>query len=57
MRDGSLLRINEAGARPWIFQCQIDDRRRKVGLGSYPNIGLAEVCQRAAAEGGAHRLT
>lgn len=40
--DGLHLRIS-AGARAWVLRIQIGDKRRDLGLGSYPEISLAEA--------------
>lgn len=44
--DGLHLRIT-LGSRAWILRVQVGEKRRDLGLGSYPNIGLAEARERA----------
>jgi integrase len=44
---GLYLRVTEAGAKRWVFRYQLGGRRRDMGMGSYPEIGLAEARQRA----------
>lgn len=39
--------VDEGGARRWMVRYQLERRRREMGLGGYPEIGLAEA--RAAA--------
>ncbi|MGH7098820.1 MAG: tyrosine-type recombinase/integrase [Stellaceae bacterium] len=50
LHDGSglFLRVTETGAKRWTYRYQIAGRRREMGLGSYPDISLAEARQRAA---------
>lgn len=45
---GLYLRVTEAGAKRWVFRYQADGRRHDMGLGSYPEISLAEARQRAS---------
>jgi integrase len=45
---GLYLRVTETGAKRWVFRYQLGGRRRDMGVGSYPEIGLAEARQRAA---------
>lgn len=45
--DGLLLQITPTGARSWILRTMVGDRRRKIGLGSYPAISLAHARERA----------
>jgi integrase len=51
LRDGGglLLRVEASGSKRWVYRFDLDGRRREMGLGSYPDIGLAEARQRAAA--------
>ena len=37
------LMLQVAGGRSWIMRTHIGDRRRWIGLGSYPEVGLAEA--------------
>ena len=58
---GLILRVhrreNSVVTRTWIVRVSVDGRRRKLGLGRYPAVGLAKARQlaqdahRAAAEG------
>jgi len=43
--DGGGLRlvVSNAGARKWVLRFTINGKRREMGLGSYPDVGLAEV--------------
>jgi hypothetical protein len=40
--DGLHLRIS-SGARAWVLRIQIGDKRRDLGLGSYPEVSLAQA--------------
>lgn len=47
---GLILRVADTGAKYWIFRARVrGGERRNIGLGSYPEIGLAEARTRAAA--------
>jgi integrase len=46
--NGLYLRVSPTGAKAWVFRYQADGRRHDMGLGSYPDISLAEARQRAA---------
>lgn len=41
--DGLWLDVSAALSRKWIFRYQLNGRRRDMGLGSYPEIGLSEA--------------
>jgi hypothetical protein len=43
--DGGGLRlvVSKSGAKNWVLRFTIDGRRREMGLGSFPDIGLAEA--------------
>ena len=51
--DGLTLRVSDTGAKSWVMRLTVDGKRRNVGLGAYPLVGLAEA-RRLAAE---HRRT
>lgn len=44
---GLHMRVTETGARGWVLRVTAGDRRRDIGLGSYPAVGLAEARQKA----------
>ncbi len=48
--DGGGLRlvVSDAGARKWVLRFTINGKRREMGLGSYPDVGLAEVRDKAS---------
>lgn len=41
--DGLRLVVSPSGAKRWVFRYSRHGRRREMGLGSYPEIGLAEA--------------
>lgn len=41
--QGLHLRVNEGEGRSWILRVTIGDKRRDVGLGSYPTVSLAQA--------------
>ena len=46
--DGLHLKISETGARSWILRVVIAGKRRDIGLGRYPDVGLAQAREAAA---------
>ena len=40
---GLMLVVREGGARGWVLRYQIGGRRRDMGLGPYPEVGLADA--------------
>lgn len=47
--DGLALVVSETGARKWVLRFQMNGRRRDMGLGPYPEIGLSTARAAAAA--------
>lgn len=45
--SGLLLQITPTGARSWVLRTLIGGRRRSLGLGAYPEVGLAQARERA----------
>lgn len=45
---GLLLQVTPSGAKSWIYRTLIGNKRRSIGLGSYPSVTLAQA--RAMAE-------
>ncbi|MCG7867592.1 MAG: integrase arm-type DNA-binding domain-containing protein [Candidatus Thiodiazotropha taylori] len=43
--DGGGLRlvVSRSGAKKWVLRLTINGKRREMGLGSYPDVGLGEV--------------
>jgi hypothetical protein len=48
--DGGGLRlvVSSTGAKKWVLRFTIDGKRREMGLGSFPDVGLAEARDKAA---------
>jgi integrase len=48
--DGGGLRlvVSNAGARKWVLRYTINGKRREMGLGSFPDIGLAAARDKAS---------
>lgn len=46
--SGLILQISPAGAKSWLLRTMVGTKRRAIGLGPYPQVGLAEARQRAA---------
>ena len=40
---GLALQIVPAGTKSWVLRVMVGDKRRKMGLGGYPDVGLAEA--------------
>jgi len=47
--EGLYLSVSRSGSRSWVQRISIDGRRREIGLGSFPAIGLAQARVLAAA--------
>jgi integrase len=47
MVKGLMLVVRDRGSRAWVLRYQIDGRRRDMGLGPYPEIGLADAREMA----------
>ncbi|MFA8443475.1 tyrosine-type recombinase/integrase [Yoonia sp.] len=41
------MQITPNGAKSWMLRTTIDGKRRKMGLGSYPTVTLAQARERA----------
>lgn len=46
--DGLILVFTASGKGSWIVRVQADGRRRDIGIGSYPDISLADAREAAA---------
>lgn len=44
---GLALRVSPTGARSWILRMVVGDKRRDMGLGSYPEVSLAKAKEAA----------
>ena len=47
--DGLLLQVTETGATSWLLRVMIAGKRRGMGLGAYPAIGVAAAREKARA--------
>jgi integrase len=47
---GLYLQVVGANARSWILRVKVGDRRREIGLGSYPAVSLKDAHAKAQAE-------
>lgn len=45
--SGLYLRISTAGSKSWILRARVAGKRRDMGLGPYPEVGLAQARARA----------
>lgn len=45
--DGLRLSVRPTGSRSWLLRYQLNGRRRDIGLGPFPEIGLADARARA----------
>lgn len=45
--DGLLLQVTPTGARSWLLRVTIRGKRRQIGLGSFPDVTLAQARERA----------
>lgn len=48
--NGLALQISPTGSRSWILRYADGNKRREMGLGSYPGVGLADARNRAREE-------
>lgn len=44
---GLLLQVTPTGGKSWLYRTTIGGKRRSIGLGSYPTVGLAEAREKA----------
>src|SRR5215469_15499574 len=44
---GLYLQINGHGHGSWMLRYQLDGKRKSIGLGAYPDVGLAEARDKA----------
>ncbi len=46
---GLYLQINDRGARSWVLRMVVGTKRRELGLGGFPTVGLADARTKARA--------
>ncbi len=44
---GLYLQVSDGGTRSWVMRCKVGDKRREIGLGAYPGVGLALAREKA----------
>ena len=47
--QGLYLNVAQGGSKSWVQRIVVDGKRRDLGLGGYPTIGLAEAREKAVA--------
>ena len=47
--DGLYLHVAPSGTKSWVQRIEINEKRRDIGLGSYPTVSLAQARSLAAA--------
>src|SRR6476659_5097341 len=45
---GLMLVVKASGSRSWVLRCQVNGRRRDIGLGSWPDVTLATAREKAS---------
>lgn len=45
--SGLLLQATPSGAKSWLLRTQVGAKRRSIGLGGFPDVGLAEARRKA----------
>ena len=44
---GLNLQVSDAGNKSWVMRCTVGGKRREIGLGAYPGVGLALAREKA----------
>lgn len=44
---GLMLQVSKTGTRSWLLRVKVGDRRREIGLGAYPGVGVALAREKA----------
>ena len=44
---GLMLKVHKSGGRQWLLRLTVNGKRRNMGLGGFPDVGLAEARRRA----------
>ncbi|MGY6696090.1 MAG: Arm DNA-binding domain-containing protein [Roseinatronobacter sp.] len=42
------MQVTDSGARSWLLRVRVGEKRRELGLGSFPEVSLARARERAA---------
>jgi integrase len=46
--NGLMLYVQKSGARSWVLRIQVNGKRRDFGLGSHPEVSLADAREKAS---------
>lgn len=44
---GLMLQVSKTGTRSWLLRVKVGDKRREIGLGAYPGVGVALAREKA----------
>jgi integrase len=44
---GLMLQVSKTGTRSWLLRIKVGDKRREIGLGAYPGVGVALAREKA----------
>ena len=44
---GLMLQVSKSGTRSWLLRVKVGDKRREIGLGAFPGVGVALARQKA----------
>jgi len=44
---GLMLQVTPSGSKSWLLRVKVGDKRREIGLGAYPGVGLALAHKKA----------
>jgi integrase len=47
--SGLMLQVSPTGARSWVLRVKVGHKRREIGLGAFPGVGLALAREKAQA--------
>ena len=47
---GLYLQVTPGGAKSWVMRVKVGAKRREIGLGSFPEVTLADARERAKAD-------
>ncbi|HYJ97268.1 MAG TPA: Arm DNA-binding domain-containing protein, partial [Burkholderiaceae bacterium] len=42
-----MLQVSKAKTRSWLLRVKVGDKRREIGLGAYPGVGVALAREKA----------
>src|SRR4051812_30041353 len=44
---GLMLQVSTTGSRSWLLRVMVGEKRREIGLGAYPGVGIALAREKA----------